>query len=393
MATVSELDRRVTIQGNAAFVAITAISYLILLVGPPRSYSVPEAALLIVLGLLYVLIGTTGLHLAEQRQRFSVLLAYFVVEIIIATAIMLAAGSAGQMWLLPLPLVSQAVLVLPRRWMVLVCIAVIIALVLSAALAGSAGLAQATASFVAAVGFVALFTQIAANERDARSEVEMLAAQLGEANRKLREYALQAEDLATMQERNRLARDIHDGLGHYLTVINVQLEAARAVMDSDPQRASSALEKAQSLSQQALAEVRRSVAALRLSPTEARPLPDAISDLIEASRAAGIVTEFTMIGEQRPLSPQATLTLYRAVQEGLTNVRKHARASRTDVTLDYSAAGSVRLRIHDNGVGAADTSAGFGLLGVRERVQALGGTVRIETAPRQGFMLEVEAPG
>ena len=297
-----------------------------------------------------------------------------------------------------LPLVSQAVLVLPRRWMVLVCTAIPLLLVLSAALAGSTGLVQAAVSFAAAVGFVALFTQIAANERNARAEVETLAAQLGEANRKLREYAVQAEDLATMQERNRLARDIHDGLGHYLTVINIQLQAARAVMDSDPERARSALAHAQSLSQEALAEVRRSVAALRLSPTDARPLPDAIADLIKESRAAGIVTEFTMIGEQRPLSPQATLTLYRAVQEGLTNVRKHARASRADVTLDYRVAGSVRLCVHDNGIGDngigdTDTGAGFGLLGLRERVHALGGTVAIETAPRQGFTLEVEVPG
>jgi signal transduction histidine kinase len=394
MTTVSESDRRLNAQGNAAFISIAVVSYLILFVGPPRPYSVADAAALIVLGLVYVLIGTAGLHLVGRIDRFAAVLAYFAVEIILATIIMVAAGSVGQMWLLPLPLVSQAVLILPRRWMVVVCLAILGSMILSASIAGQRdALLQGAISFAAAVGFVALFTQIAASERNARSEVETLAAQLGEANRRLREYAIQAEDLATMQERNRLARDIHDGLGHYLTVINIQLEAARAVMDTDPERARSALEKAQSLTQQALAEVRRSVATLRLSPTEARPLSDAIKDMIEESRAAGIVTEFHVIGEQRPLSPQATLTLYRAAQEGLTNVRKHARASRADVTLDYSTAGCVRLRVKDNGIGAAETGTGFGLLGLRERAQVLGGRVSIETAPRQGFMLEVETPG
>ena len=96
-------------------------------------------------------------------------------------------------------------------------------------------------------------------------------------------------------------------------------------------------------------------------------------------------------GAPRPLPPRAELTLYRAAQEALTNVRKHARASRADVTLDYGA-DSARLVVRDNGVGAADVSGGFGLVGVRERVQLLDGSLRIHTAEGEGFTLEAEVP-
>ncbi len=248
-------------------------------------------------------------------------------------------------------------------------------------------------AYLAGIVFVVVFTQVAVSERRTRAEVERLAAELGEANRKLREYAVQAEELATAKERNRVAREIHDSLGHYLTVINVQIEAARAVMQSDRERALDALSKAQTLTQEGLAEVRRSVAALRASPTESRPLPEVVATLVDECRASGILTESLVTGTPRPLPPQAELTLYRAAQEGLTNVRKHAHASRADLTLDYSDAARVRLVVQDNGVGGNGSSGGFGLLGLRERVQLLGGQVRTRTAAGQGFTLEVEVPG
>ena len=254
-------------------------------------------------------------------------------------------------------------------------------------------LLQAALIGLAALAFAVAFSQIAVNAQRARADKERLAAELGEANRKLREYAAQVEELATTKERNRLARDIHDSLGHYLTVINVQLEAARAVLDSDRPRALDALAKAQALTKDGLAEVRRSVAALRAAPTESRPLPEAVAALADETQAAGIATELAVLGTPRQLAPQAELTLYRAAQEGLTNLRKHAHASRADLTLDYRADATVRLVVRDNGVGAGAADGGFGLLGVRERAQLLGGAARVRTAAGQGFTLDVEVPG
>jgi signal transduction histidine kinase len=199
------------------------------------------------------------------------------------------------------------------------------------------------------------------------------------------------EELATTNERNRIAREIHDGLGHYLTVINMQIQAARAVQESDPARASEAMGKAGAMAQEALADVRRSVAALRASPTENKPLTESIQALADETRAAGIQTDFAVQGTPRPLSPQADLTLYRAAQEALTNIRKHAHASAVNIRLNYDN-GTVKLTVKDNGVGTAATDNGFGLIGVRERTQLLNGQVNVNTAPGQGFSLEVSLP-
>ena len=97
-------------------------------------------------------------------------------------------------------------------------------------------------------------------------------------------------------------------------------------------------------------------------------------------------------GTALSLTPQVNLTLYRAAQEALTNVGKHAQASNVDLRLDYFDQGLVQLTVSDNGVGSSNSEGGFGLLGVRERVQLLNGAVRVRTVSGEGFSLEVELP-
>src|SRR6185312_3681104 len=120
---------------------------------------------------------------------------------------------------------------------------------------------------LAAAAFAAVVTKLLVREQRAREE-------LAAAHARLREYAVQAETLAAAQERNRVARDIHDGLGHALTVVQMQIKAARAVLRSDVERADALLDKAQHQAEGALAEIRRSVAALR--EPRSVPLPDAL---------------------------------------------------------------------------------------------------------------------
>jgi signal transduction histidine kinase len=207
----------------------------------------------------------------------------------------------------------------------------------------------------------------------------------------------QLHDLAVAEERNRLAREIHDGLGHYLTATTMQIQGARALLENtgavaQSPAALSALSKAETLLQEALADVRRSVRALRAAPTENRPLPAAIGDLVAECRAvAGLEVQFDLLGLPRSLNSQIELTLYRVAQEGLTNVRKHAQAGRVEVALSYDN-DKVGLSICDDGQGMGETSNGYGLLGLRERVQLVGGQVNIRTTPDQGFRLEVEIP-
>jgi signal transduction histidine kinase len=242
-----------------------------------------------------------------------------------------------------------------------------------------------------AILFVAAFADMRRKEQEARERAERLTAELEQANVQLAAYATQAEELAMTQERNRLAREIHDNLGHTLTIVNVQIEAARVVMRSDPDRALDALNKAQELAQKGLAGVRESVAALRESPVSNRTLGEAIASLVKESQSSGIVTEFEVTGEPLPLENKVALALYRAAQEGLTNMRRHARASRVDILLAFQP-GQVRLQVRDNGVGAAETNGGFGLLGIRERVQLLGGKLEIRTSVGEGFSLSATVP-
>lgn len=387
--------------GAVLFIVLVVISYLSAFV-LSVPLSMPEMITLGVVCLAYLFMGTLGLDWCERRRSIWFVAAYFVIQAILLSLMTLMSPNAG--YLSMMPLVSQAVVMFPRYWPLVIVLLVGVVMLCFSANVGDVVQAQLqelerasaghswslvgllSAQYGLAVTFVTLFTLAAVRERAARDE-------LAQANRQLREYAAQVEELATVKERNRLAREIHDGLGHYLTVINVQIEAARAVMESDPAQSLDALRKAQALAQDGLADARRSVAALRASPVEERPLPEAIAMLVEENRAAGIEVAFTLVGGCRPLSPQTGLTLYRAAQEGLTNVRRHARVSEAEVVLEYRDGGTVRLLVRDDGTGSADVDGGFGLLGVRERTQILGGRVDIRTAPGQGFTLEVEVPG
>jgi signal transduction histidine kinase len=243
-----------------------------------------------------------------------------------------------------------------------------------------------------AILFVTMVTEFRLNEHRAREKAERLAFQLEAANRRLAEYALQVEELATSQERNRLAREIHDNLGHTLTIVNVQIEAARLLLASDPKRAGDSLAKAQELVKKGLAGVRESVSALRISPVETRPLPNAITTLLEETRTTGMTAELDVLGDVREVDEKMALAFYRAAQEGLTNVRKHADASCVAVQLDFRRAGQLRLTVRDDGRGAVDIRGGFGLIGLRERLHLLGGDLRVQTGAGEGFCLEVTAP-
>jgi len=237
-----------------------------------------------------------------------------------------------------------------------------------------------------AAAFTAVVTELLRREQRARAE-------LADANARLRGYAAQAEELATTQERNRVARDIHDGLGHHLTVVQMQVQAARAVLASDPARADAVLAKAQQQSTEALAEVRRSVAALRERRT-VPPLPEALEVLVDEMSAGGVPTELAVTGPVRPLAPEVEESLYRAAQEGLTNVRKHAAAGSARLELRYGQDGTVRLEVRDDGRGTtAPSETGFGLLGLRERATRLGGSVDVVSEPGHGTTVRVAVPG
>lgn len=383
-------------QVKLLFVVMVIVGYIITFV-MRSSQELPsltswELILGIAFGLIYLLIGLNERLFYERLPAGWGKALFFFMQCALILGIGLMLGVGGS-WLIGIPLVGFAVEMLEPRQRFAVYVAVVACAVLPL------GLRQANWSSApfnsvtvgTAVFFVAVFAQMRFNEQRARERVEQLMVALEQANAQLAAYAAQAEELAMTQERNRLAREIHDSLGHTLTIVNVQIEAAKAVMDTDPGRAAEAINQAQELAHQGLTQVRQSVAALRESPVSNRPLGEAIAVLVAEVESSGIVTEFQETGEPHLLEHKVALALYRAAQEGLTNVCRHARASRVDILLDYQP-DEVCLEVRDNGVGAAQVDGGFGLLGIRERMQLLGGSLEIQTGEGKGFCLTACVP-
>jgi signal transduction histidine kinase len=213
------------------------------------------------------------------------------------------------------------------------------------------------------------------------------------ANRRLRQYALTIENQATLQERSRIAREIHDSVGHYLTAQSIQLENTELFISKDSDKATYHLQKARQLGKEALQNVRIAVATLRNNPLKARSLDSSLKQLIaEFKRNNDIETE-AEIDLATPLSADISLVLYRIIQEALTNISKHSQATSVCLRLKETEQ-IIQLTIDDNGRGfdpKANTTS-FGLQSMRERTEALNGNFRLTSKPHQGCQIKVEIP-
>jgi len=188
---------------------------------------------------------------------------------------------------------------------------------------------------LAGFGFVAAFSRSTRSAQIQRMRFAMLLRQLERSNKALEEthaqlqaYANQVEELAVVRERTRLAREIHDTLGHYLTILSIQLETISKLQERDPTRVAGEVADARHVATQAMQEVRNAVTALRPTSIATLNLIASLSQLGEEFRAVAQETELTLdLETQLPeLSADLQLALYRAVQEALTNVRKHAHS-------------------------------------------------------------------
>ncbi|HEY9634500.1 MAG TPA: sensor histidine kinase [Coleofasciculaceae cyanobacterium] len=243
-----------------------------------------------------------------------------------------------------------------------------------------------TLLFGLSLAFVLLLMNALLAERQSREKVAV-------ANDQLRQYALRIEDQATLQERNRIARDIHDSLGHSLTALNLQLETALKLLSADPEKATKFLVQAKQLGSTALQDVRQSVSTLRSNPLQGRSLEDAIASLAEEfHRSTGISPECNII-PTHSIPPEVITTVYRIVQESLTNISKYANATKVKIQLQTFPT-QLEVIIQDNGRGfnANQNTTGFGLQGMRERTLALGGEFEINSAPTQGCKITAKLP-
>lgn len=294
-------------------------------------------------------------------------------------------------------LTSQACLLLRLRWALLLSAALLLGWIGVLWLKGAD--LEAVVGNLILVGLGMIFSIVfsLANLRARRQQrrAEALLDELRLVNAELTTAREREKELAAAEERVRLARDIHDGLGHHLTVLNVQLQAATKLVARDPGRAQAALDICREEAQAALSEVRQSVAALRRTPLDGRSLDEALALLVgDFERRAGLSARYSLRGTPVALSPAATTTLYRAAQEGLTNAQKHARARQVTATLSFDAT-LARLQVCDDGAPAVSDSAttgGFGLAGLRERAEQLGGRLIAAPQPERGFLLDLSLP-
>ncbi|HFD38589.1 MAG TPA: GAF domain-containing protein [Anaerolineae bacterium] len=240
------------------------------------------------------------------------------------------------------------------------------------------------------------------SERDRRFsafEMDLLSAigsQVGIAVENARLYR-RSRQAAVLEERNRLAREIHDALAQGLTGIIVQLEAMERLAQRRPEQALASLQRAKDLARHSLREARRSVWGLRPRSLEEMTLTEALRARVEALNDDGrLRATFAVSGSRRILSPDVELNLFRIAQEALVNVQRHAQAQAVHVRLDFGQA-HMRLIVEDDGVGLPAgierENRGFGLTSMRERTALLGGQMTIHSRPGEGTRIEVIVPG
>lgn len=252
---------------------------------------------------------------------------------------------------------------------------------------GSASLLFANVFGNTALVLVPFFAGLALRAQRLRARaMEELAHQL---QRERDEHAR----AAVAEERERIARELHDEIAHAMSVIAVQADAAEGALSADPLLVRAPLVAIRDTARGALGDMRRVLGMLRGEPAALTPAPGLarIDGLLEQARGAGLAVDLHVEGEPAPLPPAFDLAAYRVVQEGLTNVRKHSGADRADVVVRYRR-DLVEVEVLDAGDGSgAGGGSGHGLAGIRERIAMLGG--EFVAGPRErGFALKISLP-
>ncbi|MGL5832514.1 MAG: sensor histidine kinase [Waterburya sp.] len=248
------------------------------------------------------------------------------------------------------------------------------------------GMISALFLFGLCVACISIMIKALQREYDSRQKLAL-------AHNKLREYAMLAEDKATLDERNRIAREIHDSLGHALTAQSIQLDNAIAFWQLEPTKAYNFLTEAKTLVTTALQEIRYSVATMRADPLQEQNLEIAIATLLKEFSQRTTIVPQCHISLLYPLSKEVKTTLYRIVQEALTNISKHSEATKVIVELTAFPE-HLSLLITDNGKGfdPQQNTTGFGLQGVRERVAALAGYLQMSSDFGRGCTITINIP-
>ena len=242
--------------------------------------------------------------------------------------------------------------------------------------------------------YMLFLIRIQTNEKERvlelNDELNQVNSKLQEANLQLERYARESEKMAETRERNRLAREIHDTLGHTLTGIIAGLDACVAIMDIAPEATKMQLQAITDVARQGMTDVRRSVKALRPDALEKLSLEDALKKSIEEMRqATQAEIRYSCTAELRHFSEDEEDVIYRIVQESITNSIRHGHADQIKIEI-RRVYNKLQICIADNGIGCEEVKKGFGLHHMEERIQMLQGSLEYES--KNGFTVRVERP-
>lgn len=241
-----------------------------------------------------------------------------------------------------------------------------------------------------AIGRVVSFTDIT-SYRELAEELTKKNSQLVEANYQLKRHMLAVEELAVLKERSRVARDIHDTLGHTLTLLTKMQEAAIGDLESDRDKTLETMKKANEVTRNGLKELRLSIHNMMPGREESHTLQNDLNNLAASFGSSGVCVELTYDGDANYDSPIYSQTVLRVCQEAVTNSVKHGNADRIHIILRFSEK-SISLFIIDNGSGCGQINKGYGLTGMEERVSKLGGSIRFGSDGESGFNIHAEIP-
>lgn len=346
-----------------------------------------------------ILFGLMGLRLPNNQQKYKVI--YTIVEIILIILTNFLGNTTARLFpFLYLILVTRSCLIFQINGRLLVTflsfILFIITLIRRLYQIQLPPMVQERIefmifSFALSFGLALLFFFFMINtlitERQNREKLAI-------ANQKLREYALRIENQATLEERNRIAREIHDSLGHSLTALNLQLETAMKLWQSNPTKAQEFMRTAKQLGSQALQDVRYSVSTMASLPIKNQSLETAITDLTDnIYQTTGINPNLNFALSSTP-SKEVNTAIYRIIQESLTNICKYAQATEIDLVITNTKH-NFQIKIEDNGIGfdLTQNTTGFGIKSMRDRTLSLGGNFHITSSPGCGCKISIEIPG
>lgn len=378
---------------DLAFAIVVLASYFAMF-SALKNPNVFRLIAMVLLGIAYISLGIYGYSFCLNSKKNRLTILYFFVQVIIGGLIVFLGEGSGFSAILLLPLAGHAVVLTSGYWLYFLNAVIVIgyALAVRASSGDWSTVISTLPAITAGLIYIMIFTQMALDEEYSREKSEKLYEELEVANIRLLKYANEIEELATMQERNRLAREIHDGLGHYLTTILIQLQAAEALLSKDKNKALESIEIARSQSKLALIDVRQSVSAFRYDPYNQQDMDEMILKALKPCEWVGINANYEIIGEIRPLSGIVQSTIFRVAQETVNNTCKYSHASNYAFIINYSLEDHLTINISDDGIGTNQVQGGYGILGLEERIELLNGSLLVTSQENQGFKLEIVLP-